>query len=362
MTHLFLDAHQDLAYNMAAFGRDYTRSVAETRRLEAGSAIPSYNGNTLLGWPEYQKARVAIVFGTLFAGPARLSAHIYPDSQEYTNPAEANRIYWQQLRSYQRLSDTRADKFRLIGSQSELGKHLVEWEDESQPHPVGLVPLMEGADGIADVRELAEWFGQGLRIIGPAWAGNAYCGGTREPGPLTAAGRTLLREMGANGFILDLSHMDPEAAFQSLEIYEGPVIVSHANAKSLVKGAMFNRLLEDDLLRALLERDAVIGVVPLNSFLNWNWKAEGSRQKVSLRMLAEQVDYICQMAGDARHVGIGSDFDGGYGVESVPAEVDSIADLPKLNPFLLEMGYSDEAVRGIDAGNFLRVLESSLPA
>ena len=362
MTHLFLDAHQDLAYNMAAFGRDYTRSVAETRRLEAGSAIPSYNGNTLLGWPEYQKARVAIVFGTLFAGPARLSAHIYPDSQEYTNPAEANRIYWQQLRSYQRLCDTRADKFRLIGSQSELGKHLVEWEDESQPHPVGLVPLMEGAVGIADVRELAEWFGQGLRIIGPAWAGNAYCGGTREPGPLTAAGRTLLREMGANGFILDLSHMDPEAAFQSLEIYEGPVIVSHANAKSLVKGAMFNRLLEDDLLRALLERDAVIGVVPLNSFLNWNWKAEGSRQKVSLRMLAEQVDYICQMAGDARHVGIGSDFDGGYGVESVPAEVDSIADLPKLNPFLLEMGYSDEAVRGIDAGNFLRVLESSLPA
>ena len=168
--------------------------------------------------------------------------------------------------------------------------------------------------------------------------------------------------MGANGFILDLSHMDPEAAFQSLEIYEGPVIVSHANAKSLVKGAMFNRLLEDDLLRALLERDAVIGVVPLNSFLNWNWKAEGSRQKVSLRMLAEQVDYICQMAVDARHVGIGSDFDGGYGVESVPAEVDSIADLPKLNPFLLEMGYSDEAVRGIDAGNFLRVLESSLPA
>ena len=52
---LIVDAHQDLAWNMLSFGRDYTRPVAETRRIEAGGLAPQVNGDALLGWPEYQK-------------------------------------------------------------------------------------------------------------------------------------------------------------------------------------------------------------------------------------------------------------------------------------------------------------------
>jgi len=44
---------------------------------------------------------------------------------------------------------------------------------------------MEGADCINDFGELEEWWDMGLRFIGPAWAGTRFCGGTKEPGPLT---------------------------------------------------------------------------------------------------------------------------------------------------------------------------------
>ena len=78
MLPLIVDAHEDIAYNILNFGRDYTRAAAETRRIETGSGskTPEHNGETLLGWPDYQRGRVAVVFGTLFrqhpsaAGPA----------------------------------------------------------------------------------------------------------------------------------------------------------------------------------------------------------------------------------------------------------------------------------------------------
>ena len=68
---LIIDSHQDLAWNMLTYGRDYTRSVEETRRLEVGTYIPDVNGDTLVGWPEYQQGQVAAVFATLYATPVK---------------------------------------------------------------------------------------------------------------------------------------------------------------------------------------------------------------------------------------------------------------------------------------------------
>ena len=359
--NLFLDAHEDLAYNMAAFQRDYTRPAAVTRQLEAGSGIPEYNGDTLLGFPEYQQARVAIIFSTLFATPSRRASGSYPDTQVYGTIAEANQLYFSQLSLYHQLCDQHPDKFRLLRTQRELGAHLSAWQQSADPQPVGLVPLMEGAEGLRSPDELERWWEAGLRIIGPAWAGNRFCGGTREPGPLTAEGRKLLDAMSEYGFILDLSHMDAQAAFESLERFSGAIIASHSNAAALVRGARFNRLLSDDLLRAMLQRGVVVGVVPLNGFLSWNWAREGGRDAISLDLVADQIDYICQMAGDAAHAGIGTDFDGGFGVQAVPRELDTIADLPKINPLLAARGYSPADIAAIDSGNFVRVLESGLP-
>jgi hypothetical protein len=75
------------------------------------------------------------------------------------------------------------------------------WSDPTRKErPVGLVVLMEGADGIRSVDELAEWHDRGVRLIGLSWAGTRYAGGTGDPGPLTEEGRTLLKGMAERVF------------------------------------------------------------------------------------------------------------------------------------------------------------------
>lgn len=361
MRRLLIDAHQDLAYNMRTFQRDYRRSVAETRRLEVGGLAPEVNNDSLLGWPEYQQGRVALVFATLFAAPARRKLGDW-DTQSYEDEEQAHLIYKGQLYMYQKLAEQQTEYFRLIQNRSDLDSHLAEWNDQTdEPHPVGFVILMENAEGVRSPDELEEWWQGGVRIIGPAWAGTRFCGGTREPGPLTRAGYDLLEGMQANGFILDLSHMDEQAYMQSLDAYEGTIIATHSSAKVLLKDVEVNRFLTDRMIDGLLEREGVIGIVPANGFLMTDWKSRGGKNAVSLQSVIDQIDYICQMAGDALHVGIGSDFDGGFGLQSVPAEINTIADLQKLAPLLAERGYTDADIDAIFHNNWQRVLRSSLP-
>jgi len=101
--------------------------------------------------------------------------------------------------------------------------------------------------------------------------------------------------------------------------------------------------------------------VPLNSFLMAGWKRSDPRELVSLQHVIAQIDYICQIAGDADHVGLGSDFDGGFGVQSVPIEINTIADLQKLVPLLAEKGYSETDIAKILGENWMSFLQESLP-
>jgi len=386
---LLIDAHQDLAWNMLSFGRDYTRAAAEIRQIEreTRSIAPEKNGDTTLGWPDYQRGRVAVVFSTLYVAPAKQKMGDW-DTEFYRDYNEAHALYMKQVDLYHRLTDTHPDKFRLIQNQIGLKNLLTQWEaadqrgsgtvkqrnsetvgqptnePSTQPTPpVGLVILMEGAEGVREPAELEEWWARGVRLIGPAWAGTRFCGGTREPGPLTPDGYALLEGMASVGFTLDLSHMDAEAALQALDTYPGTIIASHANAAALLKDFPTNRHLPDPVIRGLIEREGVIGIVPANGFLKVGWQHKlGSRkEEVTLQHVVAHIDYICQLAGDAKHVGIGSDFDGGFGLQAVPAEIDTIADLQKLAPRLAEKGYSDADIANLFGLNWQRILEKNLP-
>ena len=359
-----IDSHCDLAWNMQTYGRSYTRSAAETRQLEKGTRIPESNGDSLIGWPDYQRGRVAIVFSTLFASPLRTKTGDW-DQAVYSDYGEAHRIYLDQLRLYHQLADSKPDHFRLILNTKDLRGHMNEWQaPEKKNRPVGLIPLMEGADGIRSTDELDEWYELGLRLIGLAWAGTRYSGGTREPGPLTEDGRHLLKAMADFNFTLDLSHMDEQSVLEALDLYEGPIAASHANCLALLPNFPTNRHLSDRVIRGVIERDGIIGIVPLNSFLKTGWsRAKGSpREEVPLDVVAAHMDHVCQLAGDARHVGIGSDFDGGFGVQSVPPEIDTVADLQKLVPLLVARGHSDLDAANILGGNWLNFLEKNLPS
>ncbi|HEX2698078.1 MAG TPA: membrane dipeptidase, partial [Anaerolineales bacterium] len=247
--NLIIDSHCDLAWNMLNFGRDYTRSAAETREKEKGTPTVEYNGDSLIGWPDYQRGRVVIVFSTLFAAPMRTKGGDW-DKVCYSTYDEAHRLYRDQLNLYHQLTDSKPEQFRLLFNTKDLHAHITEWDDASKPnHPVGFIPLMEGADGIRSEDELAEWREMGVRLIGLAWAGTRYAGGTREPGPLTDEGRHLLKAMADFNFILDLSHMDEQSALEALDLYEGPIVATHVNCLALLPNFPTNRHFSDRVLR-----------------------------------------------------------------------------------------------------------------
>jgi len=209
-TPLLVDAHEDLAWNMLTFGRDYRQSAIATRQREAGGLAPRANGDTMLGLAEYRQARTMLIFATLFTAPVRSKEGDW-DIITYRDSAEANRQNLQQLDAYERLLGESPADFNRITTRGELSRHIDCWQanlDGKSPAPVGLLLLMEGGDGIRSPREVEDWYERGVRIFGPAWMSTRYCGGTREPGPLTGEGFELLQRMEDLGAILDLSHMD----------------------------------------------------------------------------------------------------------------------------------------------------------
>ncbi len=346
-----VDGHEDLAVNALFAKRDVRLSVAETRAREreaaqAENADPQQGptGEAMIGLPELRRGGVGLVFATIFVFPR--------DVEEMAQDGLA------QLRYYDDLLNTTAG-LHLITTKSELAALRAEWDAAAMPddRPVGLMLLMEGADALRDPSELETWQRAGLRILGPSWRATRYAGGTGQPGGLTDLGRELLREMQRLGLILDMSHIAEESFWQALDIYSGPVIASHSNCRVYVPG---DRQLTDEMIRAIAERDGVIGTVLFNGFVVEGWERD-SDTAVTLDDVIRHVDRVCQLAGSARHSAIGSDFDGGFGVESTPAEFDTVADLGKLAEALERHGYSQEDIAGIMGENWLRLLQRALP-
>lgn len=362
---LIVDAHQDLAWNALSFQRDYTRPAAETRQRETGTETPRLNGSTLLGLPEYLAARVAVIFAALYATPRRRQVGAR-ESLVYRNQAEAHTLYNRQLDYYHRLAD-HDPRFRLVGSARDLEAVLATWQaprpaDGPDPRVVGLVPLIEGADAIRAPEEVEQWMARGVRVVGLAWAGTRYAGGTGEPGPLTAEGRRLLGIMAGLGLMLDLAHCSDQSLIEAAERFDGVLMCTHANPRALLKRSRNpERHLSDTAIRLIAERDGVIGIMPCNRFLKSDWVISDGKAAVPLDLVAAAIDHVCQLTGSVAHVGLGTDFDGGFGAESTPDGIDTIADLPKLIPLLTARGYTHEQVAAMCAGNWLRVLRKGLP-
>ena len=360
-----IDAHEDMAYNILTFGRDYRLSVAETRQREEGNALIYDNtGRSLLGWPEYQQGRVAVIFSTLFLAPQNHAGGDW-ENQVYGSFSQARELHRKQLNVYRELCDRNPDKFRQILTLNDLNDVLRPWQqpvtDPAATAPVGLILSMEGAEGVQELSELEEWWQLGLRFIGPVWAGTRFFGGMYEKGPATKEGFQLLNTMAEIGYGLDISHMTESSALAAIDHYEGVVIASHSNVRKLVPGPSEERHLSDAILERLIERDGVVGVLPFNKFLVSNWQKGDPRENVTLKHLANHIDAICQIAGNARHVAIGTDFDGGFGWPAVPLEVNTIADVQKIGPILSERGYSTEDIDAIFGTNWQRILERVLP-
>ncbi|MGE4003585.1 MAG: dipeptidase, partial [Planctomycetaceae bacterium] len=166
----------------------------------------------------------------------------------------------------------------------------------------------------------------------------------------------LLREMQRLGIILDVTHLCDESFWDALDSYQGPLWASHQNCRKL---APWNRQFADDQIQAVIERGGVLGMAFDAIMMVPGWVHMQSRpEEFQLRIerICDHIDHICQLAGNAKHVAIGTDLDGGFGTEQTPMDLDSIADLQTLPGLLRERGYTDDDVTGILWGNAVEFL------
>ena len=356
---LIVDAHEDIAYNALRYNRDYATSALDIRTTEINSKSVIDNGLACLGRDEWLSGHVGIIFATLFSPPY---SHYSGDSEKmyYRNSEQAHQLAHNQLDYYLNLEQK--DAFQIIRNRTDLDTVVTSWDEVSNRKPViGLVLLMEGADPIRSPGEVEYWYKNGIRIIGPAWAGTSYCGGTGDPRPLTNLGEELLENMADIQMILDVSHMSEHSFDQAIENYEGVIIASHANPRFAADLITPERLLTDTQIHKLVGRGGVIGVVPYNKFLKSDWRKSDDKKTVPVRRLAEMIDYICQLTGSCQHVGIGSDFDGGFGAESIPFPMDTVADLVMIGDEIATLGYNTQEVEHFMSENWLQVLRRGLP-
>ena len=176
---------------------------------------------------------------------------------------------------------------------------------------------------------------------------------------MNANGIALLKKMERLNIILDATHLCDDSFWQALDNFNGHVWASHNNVRELVP---HNRQFSDEQLKALIERGAVIGGVLDAWMLVPNWKIGTSSPKemnCKLEVLVDHMDHICQLAGNALHVAIGSDLDGAFGREQCPYDIETIADLQKFPSLLYSRGYSKEDVENVMHGNWLRFLRNA---
>jgi membrane dipeptidase len=316
--------------------------MIEPQDYEMGGATTSF--------PDLIRGNVRIVFGTLWVNPCRSAFSSKPC---YSTAEEAHSQALEQLDYYKRLE--RQGTISIIRTRRDL-------EDVLSPasSKIGLVVLMEGADPIKTPKETQEWFDAGVRIIGPAWGATRYCGGTKQPGPLTKEGRELVEEMEKTGLILDCSHFAEQSFFEALDEFNGHVIASHSNCRIYCPT---DRQLSDEMIRKLTSKGGVIGTVLYNAFLDGTWQKGKPKSAVTLSQVVKNIVHVSDVSGNRRSSGIGSDFDGGFGYESVPLELNTAEDLYKIGQALRTQGhFSESEAADVLGGNFLRILREALPS
>ena len=352
---LIFDAHLDLAMNALEWNRDLTLPVAELRASEAGKTDKPDRGNGTVSLPEMRRGGVGICVATLIA---RVQHNAYSPVFGWRSPAQAWAQTQGQLAWYGAMEE--AGEMVQIGDATGLEKHLARWSsaEAAEKIPVGYVLSLEGADSILSLDHLARARAQGLRAIGPAHYGpGVYANGTDASGGFNAKGRELLQEMDRLGLILDATHLCDECFWEALEIFHGPVWASHQNCRALVPHM---RQFSDEQIKALVARGAVIGAAMDGWMLVPGWvrgKTTPQSAGLTLEHYVNQIDHVCQVAGNAQHAGIGSDLDGAFGREQTPADLDTIADLVKVPDLLARCGYKPQDIEGMMSGNFINFLK-----
>jgi membrane dipeptidase len=349
---IIVDSHLDISWNALNWNCDLTQSVCDIRSSEA-VMLGQGRGRNTVAFPEMRQGEVAVCLATVLARVSSLGEELL----DYRTAEIACAMAKGQL-AYYRIMESRGT-LRMLKDWRAVETHLQQWkESNGSCAPLGFILSMEGADPILTPGSVAEWWDNGLRVVGLAHFGlSAYAHGTGSTGGLTKAGRELLRVMEEVGMILDVTHLSDEGFWEAVDLFKGPLLASHNNCRSLVPG---DRQLSDEQIRYLIDRGSVIGAACDAWMLYPGWvSGETPNSVVTLDAVVDQIDYICQIAGTCLHSAIGSDLDGGFGTEQCPFDLATITDLQKIPNLLRKRGYTEKDIESIMHGNWLRFFENA---
>jgi membrane dipeptidase len=319
---VIVDAHLDIAWNAVSAGRGFLGAPAPGYLVSRSTLIT--NG-------------VGLVFATLYTAPARAGRSMRTRFV-YENAHEAHIMAVAEVNYY------RTCGLQLIRDSAELESYVGSWKRGR----LAAVLLMEGADPIEDPSQLGAWTEMGVRIIGPAWGGTRYSGGTGAPGGLTELGVQLLKAMRRKKVILDLSHMAEQAVADAFAIWRGPIMASHSNSREIVPG---DRQVTDQTVAEIARRGGVVGV----SFYRDHLRRSGP---ATLDDVVRHMVHHARAAGGPEHIGIGTDVDGGF--DSRYAPFDDLAKLKELRT-RLRTHFSRTQIEGVMGENWLEFLSRALP-
>jgi len=355
MKFLF-DAHLDLAMNAMEWNRDFRLPVSTLRASEKGLTDLPDRGRGTVSFPAMRNGNIGLCVATLIA------RYVKPQNPlpGWNSPEQAWAQTQGQLAWYHAME---ADhQLKQIHTAKELEQQLKNWNADPINTPLGYVLSLEGADSIVSMEHLERLYEKGLRAIGPAHYGpGTYAHGTDAIGGIGTKGKSLLKKIESLKLILDATHLCDQSFWETMSHYNGPVWASHSNCRKWVPN---ERQFDDAQIKELISREAVIGM----AFDAWmmlpNWEHGRTQPKSSglvLETIVDHIDHICQLAGNSDHVMIGSDLDGGFGNEQCPSDLDTIADLQKLDSILRKRGYTNQDISKLFSNNGLNFLRRYLP-
>ncbi|MEX2513410.1 MAG: membrane dipeptidase [Cyclobacteriaceae bacterium] len=351
-----IDAHLDLAMNALEWNRDLQKTVAEINQREQGLTDKPDRGNATVSLQALREGNIGLVVAT------QIARYVAPDNPlpGWHSPEQAWAQTQGQLAWYKAMEDK--GEMVQVNDIDSLESHLQLWmgkENTAQKKPVGYMLSLEGADSIVDLSYLEKSYHSGLRALGPAHYGpGRYAQGTDATGKMGKKGRELLKEMENLNIILDATHLCDDSFWDAMDHFRGHVWASHSNCRALVD---HNRQFNDEQIRELISRGAVIGGALDAWMMVPDWVRGVSLPKemnCDLEKVLNHTDHICQIAGNAQHVGLGTDLDGAYGREQSPYDLETIGDLQRIPAMLSKRGYSEEDIKNVMHGNWIRFLRN----
>lgn len=376
MPRFWFDAHLDLAY-LAVRGRDMLSPLHALAGPALGPHAPA--GVTL---PALEAGRVRFALATIFTEPVEDSGAVLTGEQYRAGDVEsANRRGRAQLEVYLTWAERRVAAIDLhaalrpdptVGEvRGGMGVSEVLPPDLNaratrlvRDDALHLGILMENADPIRDPSELEWWAKRGVCVVGLTWARSGrYATGNAAPPEdrrgLSPLGRELVAEMDRLHILHDVSHLSDRSLDDLLSATDRRVIASHSNCRALLERDVHpphppnQRHLSDRTIREVVARDGVVG---LNLFSSFLVKGNAGPRRATIDEALSHVERVCEISGSTRHVGLGSDMDGGFASDRLPEGIDRPKDLAKLTDALERRGWKRDQLEDFAWRNFARCL------